>query len=310
MVTRFILAFLFISFNLNSQDYQFSERQLSINQHVDGTLLVPSDVEQPHLVILIAGSGPTDRDGNQNFLQTNCLKKIAHALGNNGIASFRYDKRIVKQIRKGDVDKDIMFDDFVEDAKSVVQYFRPSDAFGSLIILGHSQGSLVGMLAADEGVDAFISVAGAGKSIDKVILEQIERTAPMFVEDSERVLSILRKNETTDDFPMALQSLFNLDVQPFMSNWISYNPAEIIKTLSIPVLVINGTKDLQVNVEEAEILHEAAWNSELVIIESMNHILVTIEGGDLENSKSYNEPYRKLSPELVQSIVNFVQSTN
>ena len=302
-----LVIILLLTFAISTaQEGQFTEKNLSVSKHVDGTFLMPVGVEQPKLAILIAGSGPIDRDGNQNFMQTNSMKKLAHALGKNGIASFRYDKRVVKQIRTNNIDKELMFDDFVDDAKSVIAYFRPSEAFSSIIIIGHSQGSLVGMLSANDGVDGFISLAGAGKSIDKVITEQVERTAPMFVEDTRRVFTVLGKNETTTEFPPALQSIFNLDIQPFMSNWMQYDPAAILAELEIPTLVVNGTKDLQIDEDEAKLLSEASPEAELAIIDNMNHVLVIIKGDDLENSKSYNEPFRKLSPELVESITTFI----
>ncbi|MBT8274078.1 MAG: alpha/beta hydrolase, partial [Bacteroidia bacterium] len=178
--------------------------------------------------------------------------------------------------------------------------------FKAIHFIGHSQGSLVGMLAATEGADGFISLAGAGKPIDQVIIDQIEKTAPMFTEDSKRVFDILREGKTTDDFPPALASIFNKDVQPFITNWMQYDPQNEIKSLSIPILLINGTKDLQVVPEEAKLLKSANDRAELVIIENMNHILVPIEGDDLENSKSYNESQRKLSKELIDKIVAFM----
>ena len=91
-----------------------------------------------------------------------------------------------------------------------------------------------------------------------------------------------------------------------MSNWMKYNPQSLIKELDMPILLINGTKDLQVSVAEANLLKDASRNAELMVIENMNHILFTIEGDDLENSKSYNEAFRKINPEVIESIINFI----
>jgi len=154
-------------------------------------LLLPNEKEKPNLIIIIAGSGPTDRNGNQNFLKNNSLKKLAERLTENGIATFRYDKRIVKQIRQGNVDPNISFNDFVTDAISVLNYFKLKDNFNKVYIIGHSQGSLVGILAAKEGADGFISLSEAGKTIDEVIIDQINKTAPMFTKYAERVFLIL-----------------------------------------------------------------------------------------------------------------------
>ncbi|MBJ6369718.1 alpha/beta hydrolase family protein [Snuella sedimenti] len=300
-----ILLFLCIDFT-NGQEKQVSVQNLSINKFIDGTLILPPDIEKPNLAIIIGGSGPTDRNGNQNLLKNNALKKLAEGISNNDIATFRYDKRVVKQIRQGIIDKDIMFDDFVTDAISVIDYFKSTKQFNKIYIIGHSQGSLVGMLAAKNRADGFISIAGAGQSIDKVIMEQLEKTAPMFTEDAKKVFQTLSKGETTENYPTALTSIFNKDIQAFMANWMQYDPKEEIKNLQFPILIINGTKDLQVPEEEATILKEASNHASLVIIDKMNHVLVPIEGGDLENSKSYNESFRALSPKLVDAIIDFI----
>ena len=149
-------------------------------------------------------SGPTDRNGNQNLLKNNALKKLAESISNNNIATFRYDKRVVKQIRQGIIDKNIVFDDFVTDAVSVIDYFKSTKQFNKIYIVGHSQGSLVGMLAAKNRADGFISIAGAGQSIDKVIIEQLEKTAPMFTEDAKKVFQTLSEGKTTDRLPCCL----------------------------------------------------------------------------------------------------------
>jgi pimeloyl-ACP methyl ester carboxylesterase len=282
----------------------FSAIELSINRHVDGTLLTPDGIEQPPLVIFIAGSGPTDRNGNQALMKNNMLKKLAESLSERGFATFRYDKRVVKQLRTRNLDKNIRFDDFVTDAKSVINHFKST--YSNLIVAGHSQGSLVGLLALDAGANGFISLAGAANSIDQIILEQISKSAPFFTADTKRVLDLLKSGQTTTDFPPALSSIFNLDLQPFMSNWMQYNPKDLIKKLEIPVLIINGTKDLQVAITEAQQLKEAKEEAQLEIIENMNHLLFEINGDDLVNSKSYNENSYVVMPQVIEIITAFI----
>ncbi|MBQ0786545.1 MAG: alpha/beta hydrolase [Oceanihabitans sp.] len=307
MKWKLLILTVLITCSLFGQDKLFTAEEIVINEFIDGTLLTPLDTSTSILTIIIAGSGPTNRDGNQNFLMNNSLKKLAEGLSNQGLASFRYDKRIVKQIRKGKVDKNIMFDDFITDAVSVIDYFKEKHSFSKIYIIGHSQGSLVGMLAAKDKADGFISLAGAGQSIDAVIQEQIEKNMATYTEDSKKVFAILKENKTTTNYPPALASVFDISLQPFMSNWIQYNPTEKIKELNMPILIINGTKDLQVSTAEANLLKEANPKAQIKIIENMNHILFTIEGGTLENSKSYNESFRKINPEVIESIVGFIK---
>ena len=301
-----ILIFIaFTSFFANAQDDTTISQDIAINQHINGTLLKPNTTTTT-LAIIIGGSGPTDKDGNQNFQKTNNIKKLATYLANQNIATFRYDKRIVKQIRNKTVANNIMFDDFVADASAVIAYFKSKNNYKHIYIIGHDQGSLIGMLAAKDAADGFISIAGSALSIDQLITEQVEKTAPQFTADTKRIFKLLKSGKTTTDYPVALSSIFNIETQRFIMNWMQYNPTDILSTLEIPILIINGTKDLQVSEAEAKLLHDAAPKSELKIIPNMNHVLVTISGGDLENSKSYNESQRPLSQDLLNSITTFI----
>ena len=303
---KFLLSLAFsLVFLMPILGQNFTTTELVVNQHIEGTLYTPIENETSPLVIFIAGSGPTDRDGNQSFMKNDMLKKMATFLSNNGISTFRYDKRIVKQIRTKTIDKNISFDDFVTDAKSVINFFKSK--YETIIVAGHSQGSLVGLLALNQSVDAFVSLAGAGKPIDQILEEQISKSAPMFLEDSKRVLATLKAGETTKDYPLPLSSIFNLELQPFMTNWMQYNPIEVIKKQEIPILIINGDKDLQVGIEEAKLLHEAAHNGQLLIVENMNHVLVNIEGDDLENMKSYNIATLEIAQKVSERMLGFVK---
>lgn len=306
---KYILSCLMIlcCSNIFAQDVNFKSEDITVSQHVDGTLLTPININNPILAIIIAGSGPTDRNGNQNFMQNNALKKLAEGLSENGIATFRYDKRIVKQIRKNNVDPNITFDDFVNDAISVVDYFKIKTMYSKIYIIGHSQGSLVGMLATKDRADGFISLAGAGQTIDGVITEQVGTMDPSLVEPTKNVFAQMKEGKVVTDYPPALASIFRADIQPFIRNWMQYDPQELLKDLKVPTLILNGTKDLQVSVDEAQRLKESSDSAELQIIENMNHVLFIIEGGQLENSKSYNESFRTISEELVSSITTFIK---
>ncbi|WP_298904926.1 alpha/beta hydrolase [uncultured Psychroserpens sp.] len=305
---KYYIAVLFLCFGsmLYAQKPKFVAQEVAVNKLIDGTLLVPNDVEKPTLAIIIADYGPTDRNGNQNFSNNNSLKKLAESLSNKGIATFRYDKRIVKQILKKKIDPNISFDDFVSDATAVIDYFKAQESYSKVYVIGHGQGSLVGMLAAKDKADGFISLAGASKSIDAVITEQITAMDPSLEADTKKAFESLKQGQLTTNYPQALSSIFRADVQPFIMNWMQYNPQDIIKSLDMPILIINGTKDLQVSVDEAKILNQSSGKSEIEIIKNMNHVLFIIPGDELENSKSYNESFRKISEELVTIVSSFI----
>ncbi|MGB7785442.1 MAG: alpha/beta fold hydrolase [Salinimicrobium sp.] len=306
MKHKFAALLLFFTGILFAQQTEITSEEVAINEYVNGTLVKPATEEQVPLVIIIQGSGPTDRNGNQPFLQNNSLKQLANGLAEEEIASFRYDKRI-SQVLQGKVsEQDLSFDDFVEDASAAIDHFKQKNSFKKIIVLGHSQGSLVGMLAAKDKADAFISIAGAAQSLDAILIEQIGQQMPQLKENVEQTIKELKETGTSSSYNPALQAIFRPSVQPFLVSWMKYDPQQEIQKLDLPVLLINGNKDLQIAPSEAQMLQKAAPNAKLVIVDKMNHVLKKIEGDDLENSKSYNEPGLPLHPELVPIISDFI----
>ncbi|HIB38327.1 alpha/beta hydrolase [Mesonia sp.] len=292
-------------FSIQAQD-NFIANDLRINQYVEGTLLAPRQETVP-LAIIINGSGPIDRNGNQMMVKNDATKKLAEALAKKRIATFRYDKRTLKAQQLNIDEKDMRFDDFINDAKAVIDRFSELPYYSKVYIIGHSQGSLVGMVAAQEKADGFISIAGAGQTIDNLIVEQIGRQMPGLEESAKTAFNELRANGKVKDYNQGLASLFKKSIQPFMFSWMKYDPQQEIKKLEMPVLIINGDNDLQVNTNEAEKLKAAKPDAELVIIENMNHIYRIIDkNDDIANQKSYNEPQRPISNEMVEQISNFI----
>lgn len=306
------ISVLFLLFSLHitwAQSEAFSEREISINKFIDGTLTIPVEEEDPPLVIFIQGSGPTDRNGNQPMMKSDFAKKVAHQLGQQKMASFRFDKRIFKMEKLRIKEEDLRFEDFVEDVNSIIAYFKNQGEFSKIILAGHSEGSLIGILAAKQGADAFISLAGAGRSIDAIIVDQVAKQAPGLQENTRNSFDELIEKGSTNSYEPVLGSIFRPSVQPYMRSWINYDPAVEISQLQIPLLIIQGTADIQVDTSEAEILHKAAPNSQLVLIKEMNHVFREIKGGDaLVNTKSYNEPNRPLHPELIPHLVDFIKN--
>lgn len=301
---------LFLAFQVGSaQQLSYTEQGVTVDKFTDGTLTLPENVENPPLVIFIQGSGPVDRNGNVPMAKNDGMKKIAHQLAENGIASFRYDKRIFKMDKLRIKEEDLRFEDFVTDAKSVIDYFNSNGEFEDIIVAGHSEGSLIGMLAAQENnIDGFISLASPARPIDVIIVEQLAKQSAQLSENARAAFDEIKANGQTSNYSPYLESIFRPGVQPYFNSWMAFNPSEEIRKLDMPVLVINGSFDLQVDVKDAEILKEANANAQLVVLENMNHIFRKIEGENLENTKSYNEPGRELHPELIPALVGFIQS--
>ena len=288
----------------------FTKENVAINHLLNGSLYTPSQQNKKlNLVILIAGSGPTDRDGNQMGLANNSLKLLAEALANNGIAVYSYDKRIFAQMASGKLDEaSLSFDNFIDDAKAVIQHFKNQKKYHSITVAGHSEGALIGMVAANGNADGYISIAGAGRPIDEVLLEQIGKQAPFLKEEVEKNLATLKSGNTFELKNQMLASLFRASVQPYMISWIKYHPQTEIKKLQIPILLINGDKDIQVSVQDAQLLQQAKPDAQLKIIPNMNHVFKEIKGDDAENKASYTNPDLPIAIDLSQLITTFIKS--
>ncbi len=302
----FLIFILFFRISI-AQEKSFVSEDISINSMIDGTLLLPKKVNKPPLAIIIQGSGPIDRNGNQDNLNNNSLKFLAEGLYHKNIATYRYDKRLVKQLIEGDFNEnDILFEDFIEDAKAVSNHFKNDDRFSEIIIIGHSQGSLVGMIVAQDGVDKYITISGAGREIDDVIIFQLEKQAPELKDNARQAFDDLRVNGVTQNYSPALSTIFRPSLQSFMFSWMQYNPQTEIAKLEIPVLIINGDKDIQVQVSEAIKLKEAKPDAQFEIIKNMNHIFKKNKGDLAENQKSYNDESIPVIPKLIKVISSFI----
>lgn len=280
---------------------------------ISGTLAMPKDANgKVPLVLIIAGSGPTDRDGNSPKLglHANVYKMIANELGKKGIATLRYDKRLVGQSTTSIKENEIRFEDYVEDAAALLNMFTADERFSRVIILGHSEGSLVGMMAAfDEPIKGFISVAGAGDSADKILTEQM-KSQPAFISDGfNRMLDSLKRGKTTDNIDPALYFIARPSIQKYLMSWFRYNPQREIRKVKAPILIIQGTTDLQVTVGDAEKLKKAKSDAILDIIPNMNHVLKEAPADKEKNKATYNEPDLPLKPEFVTAITNFILKT-
>lgn len=275
---------------------------------IEGTLMTPESKAAKTVALIIAGSGPTDRDGNNPAMKNNSLKMLAAELNKNGIASLRYDKRAIGKSQKaGPREADLRFEHYVNDAKAWIIYLNKELKFGSVIVIGHSEGSLIGMIASqDKNVSKFVSIAGAGQSADRIIREQL-KSQPMSVTiPANAILDKLAKGETAENVPPMLNSLFRPSVQPYMISWIKYDPLKEIAKLKIPVLIVQGTTDIQVGLEDANRLAKALPGAKLIVIEGMNHIMKQAPADRQMNILTYTQPDLPLKKELVSCLIPFI----
>ena len=279
-----------------------------------GTLLVPPPSADPVPVVLIhAGSGPTDRDGNSPLLAgpNNSLKLLAEGLATLGIASVRFDKRGIGASRAaGAREEDLRFDMLIEDAAGWIRLLRSDPRFSSVTVVGHSEGSLIGMVAARRaGASAFVSVAGSGRPAQDIIREQLgAQLSPTMMAGAARGLDALAAGRLADSVPPGLESLFRRSVQPYLISWFRYDPAKEIAALTVPVLIAQGTTDLQVPVGDARLLASAAPHARLLLVEGMNHVLKLAAGDRAAQTRSYGDPALPVAPQLIAAIADLVRS--
>jgi uncharacterized protein len=264
-------------------------------------------------VVIIAGSGPTDRNGNSPLIPgaNNSLKLLAEGLATHGIASLRYDKRGVGASAASLVkEADVRFDMYADDAAAWVRRLRPDSRFSTITIVGHSEGSLLGMLAAQRAAaDGYVSIAGAGRAADKVLREQLGRQLPPdLLAFSNKALDMLLAGHTVDSVPPPLAALFRPSVQPYLISWLRVDPQVEIAHLTIPVLIAQGTLDAQVPVTDAQLLAHAQPKGKLLIVDGMNHVFKRVPADAASQQRSYTDPSAPVAPELIEGIASFVKS--
>jgi pimeloyl-ACP methyl ester carboxylesterase len=279
-----------------------------------GTLtLPPTRVDQAALIV--AGSGPTDRDGNSAALpgKNDCLKLLASGLARAGIASIRADKRGVGASATTP-ERELRLETFVDDGIAWLDRLKGLGGFSHTTIVGHSEGSLVGALVARRGrVDAFISLEGAGLTAQDTLRRQLATQLPRPLMDAaEDVMNDLAAGSEVDPLPEvltsepALAAMFRPSVQPYLISWFGYDPAAVLASLDIPILVVQGTTDLQVGLEDAERLAAANPRAQRLVIDGMNHVLKEVPDDREVNLAAYCRADLELAPSLLPAIVGFI----
>jgi pimeloyl-ACP methyl ester carboxylesterase len=278
-----------------------------------GTLTLPDNTGPVPLVLIIAGSGPTDRDGNSRLLpgKNNSLKMLAEGLASRGVAAVRYDKRgIGSSADAGTDESSVTFDTFIDDAVAWIEKFKQDSRFSDFGIIGHSEGSLIGMIASYRtGTHAFVSISGSGKPIYETLLDQLKTQMPGVVEEADQFINALRSGQRIEKVSPELQSLFRPSIQPFLISMFRYDPAAEIAKLEQPVLIVNGSRDLQTEVNQAKLLAAAKPEASLCIIDGMNHVLKEAPPDQKGNLTTYSDPTLPLAGGLLQCVGSFLEKT-
>jgi alpha-beta hydrolase superfamily lysophospholipase len=290
-----------------------TERQMAFTSgalQLAGTLTLPDDIERPPITVIVAGSGPTDRNGNQGArLRTNMYAQLAWGLARQGVASLRYDKRVLPTTQ-GEVNlQTLSFDDFVADLAAAVLAVR--EDYAKVFVIGHSEGGSLAIRAASRGtpMDGVVLVSTPGRGMTTLLHEQLSRQLDAAtLTQFDTALARFLRGEDPGELPPALRPLVAPVNRRFMQGWASLNPTEELALVRVPVLILQGDMDIQIRPADAEALKAAKADAQLLIVPGAAHTLKaasdTLMGVQLP---TYTDPMLPLVPGIVDSVATFVK---
>ncbi|WP_457967999.1 lysophospholipase [Pseudomonas sp. R4-84] len=280
------------------------------NGELFGSLLLPKSDTPVPVVLFISGSGPTDRDGNNpEGGRNDSLKRLAWVLARQNIASVRYDKRgVAASLAATPDERNLSVEAYVADAVAWSHKLAADPRLGPLILLGHSEGALIASLAAPQAnAAAVISVAGSARPIDEVLRQQLSaRLPPPLMLRSNELLDSLKAGRPDPNVPAQLQVIFRPSVQPYLISLFRQDPAQAFAALKMPALIIQGSHDIQVSVDDARQLKVAKPDAELALIKGMNHVMRIVPNDVKRQLASYKDPNLPLAAELSAHILSFI----
>lgn len=283
------------------------------NGPLKGTMLAPAAGAAP-AVLIIPGSGPTDRDGNSPMgIKAAPYKLLAESLAQRGIATVRIDKRgmFASGAAISDPNK-VTVPDYVADVGAWTAILRARTGARCVWLLGHSEGGLIA-LAAARGPDVcgLILVSAPGRTVGTLIREQLRANpanAPL-LDQAMAAIDSLEAGRHVDTSAMhpAIAALFAPQVQDFEISLFSYDPARLIARYDRPVLIVQGQRDIQVTEADARRMAEANKRAKLVLLADVNHVLKTVTTNDpAANLATYADPGLPLAPGIADAIAGFI----
>ncbi len=273
-----------------------------------GTIVMPEKFAG-RVVLIVAGSGPTDRNGNNILgVTAQSYKLLAYALAEKGIASMRYDKRYVGESNSFTKDPSrSTIDEFVKDAVQCLKTLKADKRFTRIYLCGHSEGSLISMLASKtEKVNGYISLCGMGEALDKTLEKQLVTNAGFKKEDVQPVIASVMKNTVLPQLPKGLETIITQSNVVFLHSIFQYDPQKVMKGMKIPVLIVTGTRDIQIPKTDADLLKKAKPDAKMLVIENMNHTLKDAPADMAGNMETYKKPELPLSAGLAAGLADFI----
>ncbi len=285
-----------------------------------GSLTYPKvhDINDP-IAIIIAGSGPTNRNGNTPLItqKINNLQDTAYYLANNGILSIRYDKRGVGESKILVDKKTPTFNQYSQDILDIIEFIKNNlgRSEEQIFLIGHSEGSTLSIMTAQKANDigGLILLAGPGFKQETLLRQQLKKQnqrlyknnkinkKDILVKALDDLISAIEnddefnieKYKIPDDFKNVYLSLNNQ--REFSKEWLKTDPANLLSNLKIPTCIIQGSEDQQVSQADSERLAEAVDDDieKYKYINGVNHLLFK-DKHQVEN-------------EILDTIVNFIK---
>jgi len=284
---------------------------------LSGTLYRASEGGEGPVALIIPGSGPTDRDGNNPLgVTASPYRLLAEALLARGIATVRIDKRGMFASKSAVADPNaVTIPDYVADTAAWVASMRLATGAQCVWLIGHSEGGLVALAAAQEleGLCGLVLVAAPGRPLGDVIKAQLRANPANFVivPSADAAIDALTAGRRVDaaTLPAPLQGLFAPALQGFLISLFSYDPADLAAQAKLPLLIVQGGKDIQVPVADAERMAAASPAAKLVVLPEVNHVLKDVAGaGPAANLAAYRDPALPLGKGVAEAIAGFIAS--
>eukprot|EP01037_Dinobryon_pediforme_P003753 gene3753-3799_t len=298
-----------------SLDASLTESPVSVKTlsgTVEGQLVMPKNTSgKIPLVIIIADAGPTDLNGNnvKTGVAGNTYKLLANDLGKKGIATVRYDKRLVGQSVSKTKESQLHIEDYSDDVVSLMSTFTDDQRFSKIILFGHGEGALVALIAGyEQPQKGFILAEGFADRGEKIIADEM-KTKPKFLADEVKaIMDSLKKGKTTATVDPSIYFIARPNIQPFIMSWCRYDPIHAVKTAKVPVMIIQGTTDLQVPVNNGERFKKAKSEATYLQVSNMNHILKEAPADPEQNVATYDKGNLPIKPEVITGIVDFINN--
>ena len=275
-----------------------------------GTMLTPEGQTRA-VAVIIAGSGPTDRDGNSPIgVAGATYRLLAEGLAERGIATVRYDKRgIAQSAAAGISEAELRFQHLADDAAGWATMAARETGQPCAWLIGHSEGALVAQVAAQgpANICGLVLLSGAGRPAGAVIREQLASVPEPLKTEAFAALTELEAGRTTDG-PPALAALFRPSVQPYLISWLPLDPAMLLAAYDGPVFIGQGPTDIQVGVIDAQALAAADPDATLKLWDGVNHVLKTAPADRAGNLATYADPDLPLAPGVTQDVAAFIRT--